>query len=274
MKFTLISDLHVDLHSWQWSLLDECDPSIPMVVAGDISNDVMQSSTWLAELRRRFPRVLWTAGNHDYYNLGFHRTRLASEFEQQWPYPSDVSEIDQHYTRWCDDQDIVYLDSSSAEMDGVLFLGATGWHDFNAPGFTRDQQIGGWANSMRDAQHIQWSRFGSEDWQSVLLTAQLQAEYIRDTVGADSQPKVVVTHHLPHVDLCRFTTNPVWNLLNGSFVNTLLSDCANSSVRAWCYGHTHFRGDREIDGVRYINNARGYPNENPGWQPITVEIEI
>lgn len=274
MKFTLISDLHVDLHSWQWSLLDECDPSIPMVVAGDISNDVMQVSTWLAALRRRFPRVLWTAGNHDYYNLGFHRTRLVSEFEQKWPYPSDVSEIDQHYTRWCDDQDIVYLDSSSVEMDGVLFLGATGWHDFNAPGFTRDQQIGGWANSMRDAQHIQWSRFGSEDWQSVLLTAQLQAEYIRDTVGADSQPKVVVTHHLPHVDLCRFTTNPVWNLLNGSFVNTLLSDCANSSVRVWCYGHTHFRGDREIDGVRYINNARGYPNENPSWQPITVEIEI
>ena len=274
MQFTLISDLHVDLHPWDWSLLDSCDPNIPMVVAGDISNDVMQASTWLAELRRRFPRVLWTAGNHDYYNLGFHRTRLLSEFEKDWPYPRDVTEIDQHYTRWCENQDIHYLDCNSVEMDGVLFLGATGWHDFNAPGYTREQQVHGWANSMRDAHHVQWSKFGAEDWQSVLLTAQLHAEYIRDAVREDTVPKVVVTHHLPHIDLCKFTTNPVWNLLNGSFVNTLLSDCANSSVRAWCYGHTHFRGDREIDGVRYINNARGYPRENPSWQPVTVEIEI
>jgi hypothetical protein len=58
MRFTLISDVHVDIHAWDWSLLQHCDPTIPMLVAGDISNDVMETSYWISDLRSRFERVI------------------------------------------------------------------------------------------------------------------------------------------------------------------------------------------------------------------------
>ena len=31
MRFTLISDVHVDSNKWDWNLVQDCDPTIPMV---------------------------------------------------------------------------------------------------------------------------------------------------------------------------------------------------------------------------------------------------
>ena len=61
MHFTLISDVHVDNHAWDWSVLQHCDPSSAMVVCGDISNDVMETSNWIRDLRSRFDTVIWLA---------------------------------------------------------------------------------------------------------------------------------------------------------------------------------------------------------------------
>jgi predicted phosphodiesterase len=83
---------------------------------------------------------------------------------------------------------------------------------------------------------------------------------------------VVVTHSAPREDLLPETNDNTFNLLNGSFCNTRLEDVLevdyNSKIRVWCYGHTHFRKDAVIDGVRYVNNCLGYPHEQQGemWQ--------
>jgi hypothetical protein len=37
-------------------------------------------------------------------------------------------------------------------------------------------------------------------------------------------------------------------------------------------GDKILREDQVLNGVRYINNARGYPGENGSWQPIEVDI--
>lgn len=61
MRFTLMSEVHVDINTWNWDLLQNVDTTIPMVVAGDISNDVMEASKWICDLRARFDRVIWVA---------------------------------------------------------------------------------------------------------------------------------------------------------------------------------------------------------------------
>jgi hypothetical protein len=61
MKFHLISDIHADINPWDWQTLSHLDTSMPMVVAGDINNDVMGTSRWLRELRKMFSTVIWVA---------------------------------------------------------------------------------------------------------------------------------------------------------------------------------------------------------------------
>jgi predicted phosphodiesterase len=274
MRFTLISDVHADIHQWHWSDLQHCDPTIPMVVAGDISNDVFETSHWIKHLRSMFPKVIWVAGNHCFYNLGFHKSSLYNrEFDAAWPRPRTVDEIYDHYTRWSKAHDVHFLHRHSVIMDGVQFVGATGWHNFDAaPYLNFDDQVSAWQNSMMDSTHINWGANKFGDFRPVLTAALDDADYLRETVRENSLPKVVITHHIPHRNLVKVTFNHTWNLLNGSFLNTELETCADPSVSTWCYGHTHFRDDRMIDGVRYVNNARGYPNENPSWSPVEIDV--
>jgi Icc-related predicted phosphoesterase len=96
---------------------------------------------------------------------------------------------------------------------------------------------------------------------------------IEHGVSEATTPVVVVTHHAPHRELLQKNPNPRWTSLNGSYANTMMESIRDKRIKAWCFGHTHDRQDRVIDGVRYINNARGYPNENPGWMPAEIEIE-
>jgi len=49
MKFTLISDIHIDHSGWDWGCLAHVDATTPLVVCGDIENDVRAGSRWLRE---------------------------------------------------------------------------------------------------------------------------------------------------------------------------------------------------------------------------------
>lgn len=274
MKFTLISDVHVDMHVWDWHLLQHCDPLIPMVVSGDISNDVFETSSWIRGLRERFETVIWVAGNHDHYNLGFHRTRLYDpEFSTKWPYPRNVAEIYDHYARWSAAHDVHFLNRSAVVVDGVQFVGATGWHNFDGgSGLSFDDQVSAWQDSINDSRYINWGSSELGDFKPVMQAALEDADYIREAVKANTLPKVVVTHHIPHRNFVKVTHNITWNLLNGAFLNSELETCVDPSVKVWCFGHTHFRFDSVVNHVRYVNNARGYPRENESWSPVEIQI--
>lgn len=274
MRFTLISDVHVDNNPWDWNLLQSCDPKIPMVVSGDISNDVWETSHWIRDLRSRFDQVIWVMGNHDAYNLGFHKSRPHDpQFSATWPYPRNVAEIYDHYARWSIAHDVHFLNRSSCVISGVQFVGATGWHNFDAaPDLTFDDQTQAWQDHMNDSRHIRWEHDSKPAWTKVLQAALDDAEYIRNAVSANDTPKVVLTHHIPHRKFVKTTHMSMWNLLNGSFLNTELETCAHDSIKVWCFGHTHYRFDSDVNRIRYVNNARGYRHENPNWFPVEIEV--
>lgn len=275
MRFTLISDVHIDKNPWDWCLLQHCDPTIPMVVSGDISNDVRKSCAWIAELATRFPLTAWVAGNHCMYNLGFFQTRLYdAKFESTWPYPRNVPEIYAHYKAWSAAHGVHFLDGDAVTLSGIQFVGATGWHNFDAaPYLSFDAQVEAWQMGMPDAPYIRWHEGYEVNFKPVLQKALEDALKLRELVRSNPDPKVVITHHVPHRNLMRFSSNnPSFNLLNGSFLNTELETVVDPSVKAWCYGHTHWRDDRMIGLVRYVNNARGYRGENDSWKPVEIEV--
>jgi predicted phosphodiesterase len=272
MKFILISDVHIDHSKWQWDILDNLDHQLPIVVAGDISNNVFDTSYWLVQLRNRFNTVIWVAGNHCCYNNGLHQTRLFNqEFDKKWPYPTNVHEVYDHYTRWSNAHDIHFLNRSSIVVQGVEFIGTTGWHNFDShESLSQKSQIEAWQEFMWDSHCVHWN--DPYPYKAVLRQAQLDADYIRSTIKTNELPKVVVTHHIPQSRFVKFTNSLEWNLLNGSFLNTWLSDCVNDSVKCWCFGHTHFRVRETYNGVDFINNARGYGHESADWKPLVVEV--
>jgi hypothetical protein len=166
-----------------------------------------------------------------------------------------------------------FLNRSDVVMDGVQFVGATGWHNFDAAPYLRfDDQVQCWQDSINDSRYINWGPDTYGDYRPVLQAALDDAEYIRSAVKHTDLPKVVITHHIPHRNFVKVTNNHTWNLLNGAFLNTELETCMDPSVKVWCFGHTHFRFDKEQDGVRYVNNARGYPRENANWFPAEIEV--
>jgi predicted phosphodiesterase len=276
MKFALVSDIHVDLNRWDWECLENMDPDVnTLVVAGDISNDVREASRWLILAKQRFTNVVWVAGNHDFYNLGFHQTRVYDrEFEEKWPYPHDMPEMLDHYQRWSDTNGITFLHRNKVVIDGVTFVGATGWHDYRAGDpYSTEDQIKVWYEVLND-RTIPWQRgliqpdhlkpfdAGVRDW-----------EYIRDQIPMIEGPVVAVTHHIPNRRfLWQRPHDRVWTLLHGSFANTRMESIVDPKIRYWIYGHTHQRDMASIGPTTYVCNAKGYRGENDNWTPIVLEV--
>ncbi len=276
MKIAVISDIHVDLNPWDWSYLESVDRDVnTIVVAGDISNDVFEASRWLVEAKRRFENVIWVAGNHDFYNLGFHQTRVYDrEFSAKWPYPCDVAEMVNHYKRWSEAHGITFLHRSTVTIEGVTFIGATGWHDYRGgEPYSSEDQIKVWYDVLNDRM-INWQQglikpdhlkpfdAGVRDWEAV-----------RDHVETTDGPLVVITHHIPHRRfLWQRPHDRVWTMLHGSFANTRFESIVDPKIRYWIYGHTHRRDMADIGPTTYVCNARGYRGENDRWEPVILEV--
>jgi len=273
MKFTLISDVHVDITAWDPDRLSPASPDCnTIVVAGDISNDIWITCKWIKSLKDSWANVIWVAGNHDFYNVGFHRTRIFNpDVEKLYPYPKTVDEIHQHYAKWSASHGIHYLNHNSVVIDGVRFVGATGWHDFVAgEPFSKGDQIFEWMQTHDS--RIMWDQKGADPW-SVEDAAKKDREYIINTVNNSPESVVVVTHHLPHRQLSVLRPQDIsWTKLHGMFVNTMMEDVCDPKIKYWCYGHTHYGSWKTIANMNYVCNPVGYPMENRNWQYVELDV--
>ena len=269
MKICVISDLHIDQSRWDWDVLQD-HPADLVIVAGDISNDIMRNCTWLAKLRTIYPKVLWIAGNHDYYNSGFHETRIYTPGDP--PHPYYVAEMREHYRQFSEHHDIHFLDPGSVTIDGVTFVGATGWHDYVAgEPYTREQQISVWHDYIND-RFIRWNA-DEPSHVNPCQAGNIDAAYLDQAVARATGPCVAITHHIPHRSLLwQKPHDPIWTAMHGSFANTQLEKIQSPDLKYWIYGHTHARGMKTINGCKYVCNARGYPGENSHWEPVVFDI--
>ena len=242
-----------------------------LVVAGDIANDVWTVCKWLKQSREMYQRVIWVAGNHDFYNADFHTTKV---YNPNWPSPKSVPEILNLYSKWSQDNDIVFLNRSSVTVDNITFLGATGWHDFIAgEPWDSDQQITAWYNTLSDTRIIWQNDQTKADHRFPMNAAKADADWLNSAVNQTRNQCVVITHHLPHRALKWEQLHDLaWTQMHGCFVNTMCEGINDKKIALWCYGHTHQRGMKTVNEVTYVCNSRGYYHENPSWQPIVLEV--
>ena len=195
---------------------------------------------FLNKLKRKGFNVLACDGNHEHYsNVSSGR----DVFETQARFREDFS-------------------STGELSDGTPVVLYNGWY--------RVYSERGWASMMNDSFRCRL------DPETVNSVAEQQAYWVKLKLQEwkDLQYKgVVVTHTAP----CEESLNPEYegSITNewywSPYMRPLLNEFKDQ-ILVWCHGHTHAAADVTVDGVRVVANPRGYPGENPCWEPLTVEV--
>lgn len=226
-----------------WDLkLPPADAYDAVVLGGDIHVGV----AGLYWAKNTFTKpVIYVPGNHEFY--GARLERMAVEMR------ACAKELG-----------IVYLDNDVVEMDGVRFIGATLWTDFELHG--SDMASVGKAlfeakNGISDFNTI---IYGTTGWfrpeQSVTLH-RVAREFIAGELRKPFAGKTcVITHHLPSERsvAARYASD----VLSAAFASN--ADELVGQADVWIHGHTHDSFVYELGRCRVVCNPRGYPDRKRG----------
>lgn len=271
MRAWVISDIHTTPLEWYRSrvVIPEADICI---LAGDISGNVYSTIDYvMAEIAPAMPVVL-VLGNHDYYGLSIDkalevaRARLVGT-------------------------NIHLLENDVLVLDGVRFIGATLWTDFEVPhgvlhgvelplDTRRDLAYHACVRDIMDFRAIYRSD-ERKPGETGLITIQemigrhrasrsfIEAELAKDFDG----DTVVVTHHAPSP----LSFHPAYagSPTNAAFASDLTDVIQCGRPWLWVHGHIHHFSEYIEVGTQVLCNPRGYAHERnfTGFRPgYVVEI--
>lgn len=282
MKITVVSDLHLEFSGLT---LDNPQQADVLVLSGDITvaeflhahpahkpidanagpnhQVAIRTRELLESCSKTFKHVVYVAGNHEFYNG---RWYAALDFlrEECSRYPN-----------------VHFLEQSTVEIDGVVFIGSTLWTDLNGGDPLTTHAV---TDLMNDYRVIRNDRL---DFRRLRPFETMRRhfdsrDYIRTVIGnirGSENPDrkvVVVGHHTP----TRKSINPRYSaqyLMNGAYcseLDDLILDCPE--IKLWTCGHTHHPHWYYVGTTLVVCNPRGYVDsshnydEKTGWDPNFV----
>lgn len=260
MRLHILSDIHIEARrpptrlKGQQARRATYSPSVTDADVVVLAGDVHSKGGGVAWAKQAFPlcQVVYVPGNHEFWSGNVQRTVEKMKAEAAG---SNVHVLQ---------RDVLVL-------DGVRFLGTTGWTDFrgtgNMPAAMWDaQQI------MRDYKRIR-HREGYLRWrpQDAQNEAALNRTWLREQLATASPGKtVVVTHHA----LCMASVRPTDKNphLDASYGNRW-EDLFGEHVALAVHGHTHHAADYEVYGTRVLCNPVGHAGESTGFDPgLMIEV--
>jgi predicted MPP superfamily phosphohydrolase len=251
MKFTLISDLHLEfapltLPGGDVLVMagDVCEvKSIPTV--GTMFQTVhTNTSDFFKNEVAKYSRAVYVLGNHEHYGFRFDKT---------------VNEIRERLAN-IGVNNVTVLENESIEIDGVLIVGATTWTDCNKNDPITMNVL---AHSMNDYVEIT-NKYPGEKYYRLqphvtYETHKKTIEYFKQVLAQNtSKPTLVVSHHCPTA-LSIPQKYREDQYMNGGYVSDL-SDLIldHPQIKYWAHGHTHDSCDYMVGSTRVICNPRGY----------------
>lgn len=236
MRIRVLSDLHLEFADFQ---VPEMEADV-VVLAGDIHVRT-KGMVWA---RDHFPGtpVIYVSGNHEYYTAS-----LPGLDDKLRSAASESGHIH-------------FLNRGSVEIDGVVFLGATLWTDYD---FHGDAPTG---RAVAELAMNDFQKIRSDPGFRRLRARDLEAVHWRDRRWLQrsfqrhgGKPLVVVTHHPPAAASVPpgLVDHPVMPAL----ASRLESLVHSSGARLWIHGHIHTAVDYRLGDTRVLSNPRGYPDE-------------
>lgn len=234
-----------------------------LVVAGDITADDDLLERSLAALRSSATEAVFVPGNHDLW-VGKQGPSSRERYERIVPRRAQAAGFRTPF------------DETPTELFGHRFVGVTGWYDYSLRNrsmdetFTREAYVRGrfgllqWADKVR----IRWPGDDGVLLDDPGICTQHAASLERQLARPGDLPIVVVTHHLPFIELCTIRQSVPWDFLNGFMGSARLGAliAADPRVRLTVSGHTHFAKDVVVERaagapLRALVSPLGYPRE-------------
>jgi len=249
--FQIASDLHIEHLSAdvpEAELAKLIVPKAPILcLVGDVWNfNNTNYQKFFKYYSGKFRRILFVAGNHEYYNNG------GSYLSK--------SEIDFHMDRMFAGTNVTFLNRKSLVIEGVRFIGATLWSHIPAErSHIVTQSMNDYKRIIEEKTPITTDYVGRQHQQDLQFIMQEILTGIK--LG---QTNVVLTHHTP---LIEGTSAPQHkdSKTNCAFSSDLSHMICQKTVAVWVCGHTHHNFDIQVDGTRVVSNQKGY-RHSPTYQ--------
>lgn len=239
MRVFVVSDVHIDYkenREWLLNLSTEEYVDDVLILAGDLTENLGMLRESFESLQQKFKKVLFVPGNHELWVV---RDKTEHSFQKYY----DICELAEE----------TGISMEPYHDGGVSIVPLLGWYDFS---FAEPTKM------LLDT----WMDFRLCRWPEELGQAEITQFFIeRNEPYLDVKNETVISfsHFLPRIDLM-----PPYIPQNYRFVYPALgSNMLEEQVRRLdpdihVYGHSHVNRHVTIDGVKYINNAFGYPSEH------------
>lgn len=243
MRLLPLSDLHLEHGALPPNYVPpEADV---VILAGDIGEG-LQGIRWAKEAFDQ--PVIFVPGNHDVWRSVMSESLAAMREEARG-------------------SNVHFLDGDTITIDGVRFIGAALWTDYNlfsnAPmsSYLAQQGIKDFAFKDDDGKFIGFNMMKTATDPIIpqdLIDIHNDAK--RFIVGELEKkfdgPTVVVTHHAPSVLSIsdQFSHHP----LSPAYASKLEDIILDFQPELWIHGHTHTSFDYQIGETRVVCNPRGY----------------
>ncbi|NRB38574.1 MAG: metallophosphoesterase [Pseudomonadales bacterium] len=283
MRIFAVSDIHIDYDD-NWNYMTSLSAAYYaddiLIIAGDISDNMEKLKRLFANLQPKFRDIFYVPGNHDLW------VRLKE-------FPDSIAKF-KAILALCLGVGIVIQPKHYIEHSLSIFP-LFSWyikHDegpdsLYKPKVGEDKSLAMWADNY-------FTRWPSDLTDSGMVNdyfLQLNEEYLEPEYQAQnlSQKVISFSHFLPRQDLI-FSTATERKQMGGDFPDphprfNFSSVAGSSSLdtqirRLGCdihiYGHQHRNRNRRIDGIQYISNCLGYPQErqsvNTVVSPVAADI--
>lgn len=270
MKIAYCSDLHLEFGDYP--SIGDVEPADVLILSGDcfLANDFNRHPIFdkralpegssrltratgyvefLKQQLNKFGRILLVAGNHEYYTARHHKADAIMR---------RLSAIDRRIT---------FLQREAVDIDGVRFIGATLWSDFDKGNpltmYDAKANMNDFAKiTIKDGEV--YRKFSPGDAARLHV---MDKRWIFETAKNSSLPCVVMTHHAPS-----FESIPAqfWrSSINGAYASELSYEIlAAPQIKAWVHGHVHTETTYPIGETMVYANPRGYIHHGEGidWE--------
>lgn len=244
-KYFILSDYHLEFHQGRdkefWKAFPETQGAKVCICAGDFTVlGIPNAVDSFKELCRRFEKVIYVPGNHEYYGSDPDTTERRLEQIKYIVSPNlTVLKTGDTYT-----------------YKGQRFIGGTMW-------FVDKPEVHIYKNIISDYKQIK----GLYPW--CFSHSNLFNVFLRENVQEDD---IVITHHIPcDVDTPnRWKVSPTQHFFLNDTCNRYISHSDGVKPKAWIYGHTHDYHNYKAGRTQFICNPVGYISERNEWKDKVI----
>ncbi len=238
LRVFAIPDIHIDYEenrSWLLNLSKyDCKNDV-LILAGDVSDNTPLLIEAFMELRQRFSEVFFVPGNHDLWACRDKQKNSLEKFE------TIVVMADDYGIRM-----------TPAQFGSFSIVPLLGWYDYS---------FGQPSDELKNI----WNDYRACKWPDNFDEQRITRFFIsKNNAYLDMNAPCIMSfsHFLPRIDIMPSYIPFDKRILYPALGTSLLEEqIRNLGSHIHIYGHSHVNLHVQKNGITYINNAFGYPQE-------------